>query len=78
MAVLTVSEVTVTTRDKINLVSRVGLLRITTGRRVELHYERTMRKYGHGQISGRRWAFAQRLDQPNMSDLFRCRHDISG
>lgn len=55
------------TSDKVNLIPRMGFLRIMAGGNIKLHHQRPMRKNGHSQIARRRRTLRQGLGQPNMN-----------
>lgn len=69
MLPVSIEKETFSASDKINLVSRMRLLRVVTFGRVKLNYQRTVRKNWNCEISGRRWTFLQRLGQTDMCDF---------
>src|SRR6266571_8046235 len=66
---LSVKEQAPSAGDEVNLVSRVGLLRILADGRVELNHERTVRKDRNGEIASRRRPFCQGVGQTHVDDL---------
>src|SRR5436309_6072330 len=65
---LSVKEQAPSAGDEVNLVSRVGLLRIVADGRVELNHERTVRKDRNGEIASRRRPFCQCVGQTHVDD----------
>src|SRR5271166_117610 len=78
MTPLPVKKEPLPTSDKINLVSRVWLLRVATGWCVKLNHERTVRKDRYCEIARRWWSFGQRIGQSNMDDSRRRFHARGG
>lgn len=63
MACFAIEEKSGAARNKVNFISRVWLLRVTSNRCIKLNDQRAMRKDGNGKIAGRWWTFFEGVSQ---------------